>query len=429
MVRHHKKTVAKLQQIVLLVKSVDRENWTPEKKKIGGFLDEKPSNNAKSENPQKKIKSASSDKPIEPSPVTKGTEYPHLLGQKVHKPAPVHEGPVRFYNFQEEAYNQLNAAAKKDVDARRNKSGSSSASAMASSSSSYSSSSCSSYSSVSSGGAIFSSSSTSMKSQSKEINENDRLSGTAFGTASSSSSSSSSGVSSFLSSSSSMKAQSKNDDDSEAEDDPRSCYSRGFEALDEEEEQVFNQEEEESCLVASILLAMRNSMDIGLGQVSNLAAPKENGGSVKRSRDHRGPFWIPQYHSDSLSDDQEGVDSNTYNMSVLQIDESLFGRQKYHKGRLLTYSLLTAYHTSVLIVLCLILSFTLLQGHPVKGSWVVAVRDQHGKIRAEVVADRGTVRLTRFIETYVRPGAYHSFANSLNHSLTFFHSLTHSLTH
>ena len=45
-------------------------------------------------------------------------------------------------------------------------------------------------------------------------------------------------------------------------------------------------------------------------------------------------------------------------------------------------------------------------GHPVKGSWVVAVRDSDGKIRAEVVADRSTVRLTRFIETYVRPGSW-----------------------
>ena len=66
MVRHDKKTVAKLQQIVLLVKSVDRENWSPEKKKIGGFINEKPSNDRTSEIPRKKIKSSSSDKPIEP---------------------------------------------------------------------------------------------------------------------------------------------------------------------------------------------------------------------------------------------------------------------------------------------------------------------------------------------------------------------------
>ena len=45
-------------------------------------------------------------------------------------------------------------------------------------------------------------------------------------------------------------------------------------------------------------------------------------------------------------------------------------------------------------------------GHPVHGSWVVGVRDEDGKIRAEVVPDRGTVQLTRFIERYVRPGSW-----------------------
>lgn len=41
-----------------------------------------------------------------------------------------------------------------------------------------------------------------------------------------------------------------------------------------------------------------------------------------------------------------------------------------------------------------------------KGAWVVGVRDTNGKLRLEVVADRGTVRLTRFIERYVRPGTW-----------------------
>ena len=45
-------------------------------------------------------------------------------------------------------------------------------------------------------------------------------------------------------------------------------------------------------------------------------------------------------------------------------------------------------------------------GHPVKGSWVVGVSDNDGKIRLEVVAERSQVRLTKFIETYVRPGTW-----------------------
>ena len=36
---------------------------------------------------------------------------------------------------------------------------------------------------------------------------------------------------------------------------------------------------------------------------------------------------VQSYHAESKSDDQEGVDSNNYNMSVLQI-ETHFGRQK-----------------------------------------------------------------------------------------------------
>ena len=40
MVRHNKSTVAKVQKIVLLVKSVDRENWPEDKLKIGGFKDD-----------------------------------------------------------------------------------------------------------------------------------------------------------------------------------------------------------------------------------------------------------------------------------------------------------------------------------------------------------------------------------------------------
>ena len=127
-------------------------------------------------------------------------------------------------------------------------------------------------------------------------------------------------------SSSSNKAQGKNDDDSE-EDDPKSSYSRGYEALEEEEEDSFEQEEEEAFLVASILLAMQKS-----SFCSNVAAPKEDGVSGKRCREDNRNFWIPQYHAESKSDDTEGVDENLYNMSVLQIDESLFGRQKYHKG-------------------------------------------------------------------------------------------------
>ena len=231
----------------------------------------------------------------EPSPIVEGKEYPLLLGQKVNKPAPEHPGPLRFYNFQEEAYKHLNDGAKKKVDDRRKKSGNTGAgSAMSSSSSS---------SSSSSGGGSFLSSSSSVKASSSSV------------------------VALSNSMATNLKASSKNDEDSGDDDDPMSGVCRGYDHLDESDE-VFDDAEEEAALMASILLGMKTSMN------QEAAAPKDDGGSAKRPKQSRGRFVIPEYHSTSKSDDAEGVDTDNYDMSVLQIDESLFGRRKYHKGKL-----------------------------------------------------------------------------------------------
>jgi hypothetical protein len=202
-----------------------------------------------------------------------------------------------------------------------------------------------------------------------------------------------------------MKAPSKDDSDSE-EDDPMSGVSRGYEALGEREEDEFDQEEEEAFLLASILLRMKGTLtNEGIGGISNQAASKNDGDNIKRTREHRGPFFIPQYHKDSKSDDAEGVDEDNYGMSVLEIDESLFGKQKYHKGILISYTYFFS-HPLIDIQHNVLFFFCDCIGHFVLGCWVVGVRDKDGRIRLEVVADRGTVRLTRFVETYVRPGSW-----------------------
>ena len=351
MVRHDHKTVAKVQKIVLMVKGVDRMSWSPEKLKLGGFIDAKQGNDDKEQSLQKKgKKSAHHAISDESAPVLAGTEYPGLFGKKVNIPEPVHKGPLRFYNFQQEAYKQLSASAKKDVDNRRKASTSSSLNSTKGSSSSSGSGSAWAFSSLASSGgdsssapasalfsasssssAVVSSSSTSSLAPSKDCNVGDQR--IAKLSQSSSSSSSSSGAAGMSLSSSSRKAPSKDDNDSDEEDNPMSCIVRGYEALDEEdnEDNGFNQDEEEACLIASILVAMQNSMGDQI-DISNLAQSKEEGSSAKRPREHHEPYWIPQYHNESKHDDKEGVDQNDYNMSVLQIDESLFGRQKYHKG-------------------------------------------------------------------------------------------------
>ena len=92
-------------------------------------------------------------------------------------------------------------------------------------------------------------------------------------------------------------------------------------------------------------------------------------------------YEIPEYASTSAPDDAEGVDTNQYRMTQTQMDESLFGRQKYHKG------------------------------HPVKGTWVLGVCEEgenadRRKLRLEVCPNRNTATLTAFIKKYVRPGTW-----------------------
>ena len=75
-------------------------------------------------------------------------------------------------------------------------------------------------------------------------------------------------------------------------------------------------------------------------QPSKHAAAKDDKNNFKRPLQSYGNFWIPEYHEGSLPDDQEGVDLNNYNMSECQIDESNFGKQKYHKGALFSLIIL-----------------------------------------------------------------------------------------
>ena len=92
-------------------------------------------------------------------------------------------------------------------------------------------------------------------------------------------------------------------------------------------------------------------------------------------------FEIPEYATTSAPDDAEGVDKSQYRMKEAQIDESLFGKQKYHKG------------------------------HPVPGTWVLGVCEEgqnadRKKLRLEVCANRNQATLTTFIVKYVRPGTW-----------------------
>ena len=92
-------------------------------------------------------------------------------------------------------------------------------------------------------------------------------------------------------------------------------------------------------------------------------------------------YEIPEYASTSAPDDAEGVNKSQYRMKEAQIDESLFGKQKYHKG------------------------------HPVKGTWVLGVCEEgqnadRRKLRLEVCANRNQSTLTEFIVKYVRPATW-----------------------
>ena len=110
-------------------------------------------------------------------------------------------------------------------------------------------------------------------------------------------------------------------------------------------------------------------------------APAKEGGSSQKDELVWLPFEIPEYPASSRQDDAEGIDYNQYSMRTLQIDESLFGKQKYHRG------------------------------HLVKGAWVVGVREfgqgaDGRKIRLEVVPNRTTTTLMGFIKRYVRAGSW-----------------------
>ena len=100
MVRLSHQTAAKLQAVVLAVKGVDRFHWSDEKRRIGGFI-------ADNEEYRKKEQMTKKAKPDPRPPVIPGKEYPQLLGQKVVTPAPSHDGTVRYYNFKDEAAQQL----------------------------------------------------------------------------------------------------------------------------------------------------------------------------------------------------------------------------------------------------------------------------------------------------------------------------------
>jgi hypothetical protein len=65
---------------------------------------------------------------------------------------------------------------------------------------------------------------------------------------------------------------------------------------------------------------------------SRIADAKSDSTRNKRPPEAYGNYWVPQYDSGSLPEDSEGIDGNQYNMSECQIDESHFGKQKYHKG-------------------------------------------------------------------------------------------------
>ena len=307
MVRLDRKTVAKLQTVVLIVKGVDRFHWPPEKLKIGGVLQDNDTYRIK----QQEESSTKKAKPIPPSPpVIAGKEYPQLFGQKVLKQAPTHEGPVRFYNFKEEAENQLKSKNKPKKDDVRKSGGSSSASA-----------------------------------------------------SSSSSSSSSAGKSSSSSSSSSFvgSAQSKNDDD-DMEEEPNHASLRGvrrFETLDEEgeeEEQWADEEDQMDHYLTKVLSMPLQPTNAQSGIPSSSADAKESSSS-KRSLETYDNFFIPEYHIGSLPDDVEGVENNQYNMSECEIDESHFGKQKYHKGLLLLFPYFLPLHPSFYFIVLLFLMY------------------------------------------------------------------------
>jgi len=289
MTRHTTNTVAKIQSIVLLVKGTDRMYWSEDKLMLGGFVqneEEQPVT------PTKKAASAARHVLREhQGTVIKTTEHPELLGQKLDKVQASHEGPTRWYNFQKEAYEKLSADAKKTVDS---KSGLATA-AVASSSG---------------------------------IRD---ASGSASGSASSSSSSSSSSVM--------MEAEGKDYDDPVIR-----SRGRGFDAFDEQEGDDVGELEEEAVMILSMLskmISVDNSVQRGVSNAAAAAAAKDdnNDSRLKRPRESHGPYWISEYHADSKSEDTEGVDSNNYGMSVAYIDESLFGKQKYHKGNCTPYPL------------------------------------------------------------------------------------------
>ena len=275
MTRSDSKTVAKVQSIVLLVKGADRFHWPVEKQQIGGFKDPQQEQQDQPLVPLKKNK---------PAPVIKGTEYPELLGQKVKKDAPTHKGPIRWFNFKEEAYNKLSAHAKSEVDNHSRKTGSLTVASTSSSASEK-------FSSSFGAAAISSSSSRSVSSSSSSI----------------------------------MQAQGKGDDSPSIH--PRI---RSFEAFDEDEAKDDEEMNEEANMIKSILSKVKSSMDI----ISNVASAKDDDTDSrnKRPREHRQQFVIPEYHAGSKGDDEEGIDMENYGMSVTQIDESLFGRHKYNKG-------------------------------------------------------------------------------------------------